>query len=62
MSPYYRTGGHWKRTIVLVGREEPDEQGRRLDDQLVGMVDTAPLAERIVNLLNDFYQSREAEL
>lgn len=48
----YRTGGHWGRTIVLEGDMPADEDGRRPDDELVGMVDTVELAQRIVRLLN----------
>jgi len=25
----YRVGGHWGRTVIRVGVEEPDEEGRR---------------------------------
>jgi hypothetical protein len=48
----YRPGGCWKRTLVKVGTQPPDEQGRRPDDELVGMVDDPELAERICALLN----------
>jgi hypothetical protein len=48
----YRTGGHWQRTIVRVGTQPADHDGRRPDDALVGMVDTPELAERIVKALN----------
>jgi hypothetical protein len=48
----YRTGSHWGRTIVRVGAQPPDVQGRRPDDELVGVVDDPALAERICALLN----------
>ncbi len=48
-----RTGGHWGRTLVAQGRyEPPDEQGRRPDDRLVGMVDTPELAAEICRRWN----------
>jgi hypothetical protein len=47
----YRPGGCWKRTLVKVGTQPPDEQGRRPDDELVGMVDDPELAARIAELL-----------
>lgn len=48
----YRTGGHWGRTIIRVGTQRPDADGRRADDQLVGLMDDPALAERICALLN----------
>lgn len=50
----YRTGGHWRRTIVRVGTQRPDADGRRPDDFLICTVDSAAteLAERICRLLN----------
>lgn len=49
----YRTGGHWGRTIIRVGIQDPDEQGRRPDDELVGVMDDQDLAYRICELLNN---------
>lgn len=51
--PEYRTGAHWGRTIIKVGALQPDGQGRRKDDELVGVIDDPVLAERICTLLND---------
>jgi hypothetical protein len=51
----YRTGNHWGRTIIRTGSQPPDADGRRPDDQLVAVVDSAApegLAERICALLN----------
>lgn len=48
----YRTGSHWGTTIIREGTQPADERGRRPDDQLVGMVTDAGLAERICALLN----------
>lgn len=51
----FRVGNHWGTTLVWQGSEPPDENGRRPDDKLLGMInygDTS-LAERIVRLLNE---------
>lgn len=52
----YRTGNCWHRhTIIRVGTQPPDEQGRREDDQPVAWVDSAApegFAGRICELLN----------
>jgi hypothetical protein len=48
----FRTGNHWGRTIVWEGEGEPDENGRRPDDRLLGLVDSPELAARICGLLN----------
>jgi len=48
----YRTGRHWRRTIIRVGTQPPDADGRRTDDELVGVMDDPALAERICELLN----------
>lgn len=49
----YRTGSHWGTTIIREGSQEPDESGRRPDDELVAVVmnGDAELAERIAWLL-----------
>lgn len=44
----WRVGGHWGLTIVAEGHGDPDEEGRRDGDELVGMVLSKPLAERVV--------------
>jgi len=55
MIPQYRVGKHWGVTIVRTGREKPDQDGRRPDDQLVAVVVNGDqhLAERICNLLSN---------
>lgn len=45
----YRTGNHWGRTIVRQGAQPPDEQDRRPDDKIVGLMDTPELAQQAVN-------------
>lgn len=47
----YRPGGHWGRTLVQVGIQSADDQGRRPDDALVGMVDGQGMARLICELL-----------
>lgn len=44
MTATYRPGGHWGRTIVAVGTQPADSDGRRPDDQLVGVMDDPALA------------------
>jgi len=58
----YRTGGHWGRTIVRVGQQPDDSDGRRPDDFLICTVDSAvsELAERICELLNAMPRAAEA--
>jgi hypothetical protein len=52
----YRPGGHWSRqTLVEVGTQPADEEGRRPDDKLLAMFDSsAPqwLVAWICTLLN----------
>lgn len=48
----YRAGGHWGRTLVREGFEPADEQGRRPDDALLGLLDSIELCGRIAALLN----------
>lgn len=52
----YRIGGSWGgRTIIRIGIQPPDADGRRPDDQLLAHVDSAApdgWAERICELLN----------
>jgi hypothetical protein len=48
----WRVGLSWGRTIVESGTGAPDEQGRRPDDRLVGVVETRADAERIVYAVN----------
>ncbi len=50
----YRTGNHWGTTIILTGSGQPDDQGRKQDDQLVAVImnNDKELAERIVRALN----------
>ena len=55
----YRTGGHWRRTIVRVGTQPPDADGRRPDDELAGVMDDPALAERIVWLLDPAYSTHD---
>jgi hypothetical protein len=53
----YRVGGHWGRTIVRIGVLPPDEQGRRDDDEIIGLLDTREYAERAVAGLNEHAQA-----
>lgn len=48
----YRTGGHWGRTIIRVGKGLPDANGRRPDDELIGLMDDAKMAKTVCELLN----------
>lgn len=48
----YRAGNHWGRTLVWEGSGEPDEDGRRPDDMLLGVLDTPELTHRVAYLLN----------
>jgi hypothetical protein len=51
----YRTGAHWRVTVVKTETlEEPDAEGRRPGDQLVCMARTPEDAELIVKALNKF--------
>lgn len=52
MSDHYRTGNHWKSTIIRVGTGSPDADGRRSDDELVGYIGDPELAEQVCALLN----------
>lgn len=62
----FRVGGHWGTTIVREGRAEPDEQGRRADDELaaVAVNGDRSLASRIVAGLNApaVLEARAAEI
>lgn len=49
----YRTGGHWGRTIIRVGKGLPDANGRRPDDELIGLMDDAKMAKTVCELLNE---------
>lgn len=55
MTARYRTGNHWGTTIIREGAQPADESGRRSDDTLVAVVDSAAmhLAARIAALLSD---------
>jgi len=60
----YRTGHHWRVTIVREGTQPPDANGKRADAQLVAVVvngDQA-LAERICALLNASEPAPEIEV
>lgn len=51
----YRVGGHWGVTILQEGVLPEDEEGRRPDDKLIGMIDSAApewLPDWICTLLN----------
>lgn len=60
MSDHYRTGTHWKSTIIRVGTGSPDADGRRSDDELVGYIGDPELAEQVCALLN--FQAERAAL
>lgn len=44
----WRVGSHWGVTIVSEGLGEPDDDGRRVGDALVGTAQARAFAERIV--------------
>jgi hypothetical protein len=52
ISPTYRTGNHWGRTLVQIGTGPEDAHGRRPDDTIVGLLDSASLAAQVVQALN----------
>ena len=45
----WRVGGHWAVTIIAEGHGEPDEDGRRPGDVLIGMALSPEAAWRVVN-------------
>jgi len=55
----YRSGSHWGRTLIQIGKEPADAEGRRPDDRIVGLIDDPALVERICALLNDAARSLE---
>lgn len=57
----YRTGGHWRRTIIRVGTGLPDEHGRRPGDELVGVMDDPELAALVCELLTAEEMNRESQ-
>lgn len=48
----WRVGGHWGRTIVVQGHVPSGTAGRRPDDVLIGLVDSAEIAGLIVAAVN----------
>lgn len=57
---YWRTGSHWGRTIIREGVGEPDGEGRRFDDELVGVALTEKDGDFIVMCVNLFFRRYEA--
>lgn len=53
MAIRYRAGGCWKVTLIEYDdAEEPDEQGRRPSDRLLGMLLTPEITDAVVRELN----------
>lgn len=61
MSRRWRVGGHWGRTIVIEGAGPALDDGRRVGDRLVGLMDTSALADLVVEAVNYFVRYGEVK-
>lgn len=61
MLRYWRTGNHWGRSLIREGVADPDLEGRRADDELVGLALTEQDAEFIVLCVNGYLRRLDTD-